>query len=396
VSRAFSPSERQPGQPLLVLAALLGAWLVLRVLLWQPPFDHFVPAQPLAENSAALPLAARAHAGATPAPAHPARAASHADLRDSPVPLAALIERRSFEPPPPFVWSVASYQLPPGSKAAAAPSVRRIVGQQLLLAAAFSHLEQAPGIAVYFGTSGKAASPAALAAGDRPLLGQAVAMAAGSRRWSADGWLLLRRDSDSPFLSGRPAYGRSQVGAVLRYRLAAASGHRPQAYARAGRALSRARETEVAAGLSVRPVPGVPLRVAGEVRAFDGAAGRELRPAAFAVTELPPARLPLGLTAEAYAQGGYVAGDNATAFADGQVRVEGIVARLGKAAELRAGAAAWGGAQKGASRVDIGPSAALTFRIGATRSRLAVDYRLRVAGRAEPGSGPALTFSAGF
>jgi hypothetical protein len=56
----------------------------------------------------------------------------------------------------------------------------------------------------------------------------------------------------------------------------------------------------------------------------------------------------------------------------------------------------WGGAQKHAERLDVGPSVAASFRIGEANSRLALDYRFRVAGNAEPMSGPALTFSAGF
>ena len=63
---------------------------------------------------------------------------------------------------------------------------------------------------------------------------------------------------------------------------------------------------------------------------------------------------------------------------------------------LRVGAGAWGGAQEGASRLDVGPTAAETFRLGDVRARLAADYRVRVAGEAEPASGPALTVSAGF
>jgi hypothetical protein len=65
-------------------------------------------------------------------------------------------------------------------------------------------------------------------------------------------------------------------------------------------------------------------------------------------------------------------------------------------AEVSAGAGVWGGAQKGAARLDIGPTAAASFRLGESRGRVAADYRFRVAGEAEPRSGPALTLSAGF
>ena len=70
--------------------------------------------------------------------------------------------------------------------------------------------------------------------------------------------------------------------------------------------------------------------------------------------------------------------------------------RLGGEDELRVGVGAWGGAQKQAARFDIGPTASVAFRLGEARARLAVDYRLQVAGHAAPASGPAVTFSAGF
>jgi hypothetical protein len=125
------------------------------------------------------------------------------------------------------------------------------------------------------------------------------------------------------------------------------------------------------------------------------AGGSELRPALMAATELAPLGLPGGLRADAYLQAGYVAGRFATAFVDGQGRVERPVARIGDA-ELAVGAGIWGGAQKGAARLDIGPTAALAFRLGEARGRVAADYRFRLAGGAEPSSGPAVTLSAGF
>jgi hypothetical protein len=234
-------------------------------------------------------------------------------------------------------------------------------------------------------------------AGEQPLLGRnAARRAVALSRWSGDGWLLLRGGSSGPLTAVGPSYGRSQTGAVLRYRLAESSGHRPVVYVRATRALQGPPETEVAAGLAARPFARLPVSVAGELRVTEGSAGREVRPAAFAVTELPPARLPGGLRAEVYAQAGYVGGRVATPFVDGQARIDAPVARLGKDAEVRAGGGVWGGAERHAARLDVGPSAMVSFRLGEAQSRVAVDYRLRVAGDAAPASGPALTFSAGF
>lgn len=208
-------------------------------------------------------------------------------------------------------------------------------------------------------------------------------------------WVLLRDDTVTPVTSGRGSYGRSQAGAALRYRLVPSSGHRPTAYLRASASIDGPREAEVALGVSARPLPSVPIVFAAEVRGARFAHDTEARPAAFAYSELAPIALPFGTRAEAYVQGGYVGGRYATPFIDGQVRVDRPLARLGPA-ELRAGGGAWGGAQKGAERLDVGPGATVAFDVAGAPLRVSADWRFRVAGEAEPSSGPALTVSAGF
>ncbi|MEY4238629.1 MAG: hypothetical protein RL339_1230, partial [Pseudomonadota bacterium] len=111
--------------------------------------------------------------------------------------------------------------------------------------------------------------------------------------------------------------------------------------------------------------------------------------------ELPRFTLPAGLAGEVSAQAGDVGGPGGTAFVDGQLRVERRLLRLGRS-ELRAGLGAWGGAQKGANRIDVGPSATLDFPVGGGQGRVSADWRLRAAGNAAPQSGPAITLSAGF
>jgi hypothetical protein len=183
---------------------------------------------------------------------------------------------------------------------------------------------------------------------------------------------------------------------VVRYRLAPDSGYRPTAYLRGTAALVHPHDREVAAGLSARPIPRVPLTVAAELRVGDINSTMRVRPAIMAVTELLPRKLPLHLLGEAYAQAGYVGGRGATAFIDGQLRIDRGIARIGRA-ELRAGGGAWGGAQKDASRLDIGPAATLGVSVSdIVFARVTADWRFRVAGNAVPESGPALTLSAGF
>lgn len=113
-------------------------------------------------------------------------------------------------------------------------------------------------------------------------------------------------------------------------------------------------------------------------------------------TQVRPIDLPMETRAEFYAQAGYVGGKFKTGFADGQLRIDRRVAEFGKG-ELRAGGGSWAGAQKGAARIDVGPTATLGIPIGdAASARVAVDWRFRVEGDARPDSGPAVTLSAGF
>ncbi len=141
---------------------------------------------------------------------------------------------------------------------------------------------------------------------------------------------------------------------MVRYRLAPTSGHAPQVYLRGSVALEGRPEREVALGVSARPFAGVPVRLAAEARVREADSGIEARSAAYAVTELAPVRLPGGLTGEAYLQGGYVTGDFATPFVDGQARITRTLAGDDDF-RLEAGGGAWGGAQQDAQRLDVGP-----------------------------------------
>jgi hypothetical protein len=223
-------------------------------------------------------------------------------------------------------------------------------------------------------------------------------------RWSGDAWLLLR-DGGNGFNApgaGLPGavipsgfYGGSQAGAVLRYRLAPDSNWRPTLYLRAASGIERPRGEEVALGFAVRPLPKVPVTAMIEGRATRTMSGTIVRPAAALVTELPPFRLPAGVRGEMYLQAGYVGGRDATGFVDGQLRLEKPLASVG-GLKLRVGGGAWGGAQRGARRLDLGPTATLELPLGVANSRLSADYRFRLAGSAAPDSGPAITVSVGF
>ena len=222
------------------------------------------------------------------------------------------------------------------------------------------------------------------------------------RRWYADSWLLVRSGNQPPALSARAAaYGGSQAGAVLRYGIAPASALRPQVYLRASAAVAtQERQNEAALGLMVRPVRRLPIAVLGEWRLQAQSSQIRTRPVVMAVTELPPLRLPFDVEAEAYAQGGWAGGRDATPFYDLSAGLQRRVMRPLHGIRLSAGGAVWSGGQRGAARLDVGPRIELRGMVGPTSRRIGVrvgvDWRFRVAGRAEPGSGPALTVATGF
>ena len=218
----------------------------------------------------------------------------------------------------------------------------------------------------------------------------------GRQRWSGDAWVFWRDGSDAPLVPGQASYGRSQIGSVLRYRLQPGARHQGSLYLRAVAAVEGPIQRDVAVGASVRPLPGMPIVLAAEARASQTATGTEIRPAVFAYSQIAPLPLAGRVQSDGYVQAGYVGGDYETAFVDGQVRIDRSIAGGGEGFDLRAGLAGWGGAQKDASRLDVGPRIATTFGLGDGRGQLAADWRFRIAGDATPASGPAITFSTGF
>lgn len=402
------------GQPLVALVAILGGWVVVRTLMWDageagwPAITERpaliaaasvkpAPALPMARHDA-VSIDARRETPPEPLLTSGTMAGSMAGSIVGPTPRPTSLPLVSLGAPPlaeapeampvPLRVSPMPHPMPVHAVSAqGVPSLPHekpllivpVAAQHLLWLRAMTRLPLPPEIAGYASAVSQA----------RPMAPMQP------RRWSGDGWLLLR---DGKGTAGAgftpPSYGASQVGAVIRYRLAPENAHRLALYLRATAALGSVRDQQAAGGLSARPVAKLPVTVAAEVRAVrQTGGGTRLRPAAFAVTELPEQQIGGGMRLEAYAQAGYVGGRDATAFADGQVRIDREIADW-REFRLRGGAAAWGGAQKGAGRIDVGPS--VTIGAPSVNARLGLDWRLRVAGQANPRSGPALTLSAGF
>jgi hypothetical protein len=177
--------------------------------------------------------------------------------------------------------------------------------------------------------------------------------------------------------------GASQAGARLLYNV-----NRQIAVALRTSADVGRRGGEVAGGLRVQPVTGLPLWFTAERRqSFGSGSGRDAF-ALFAEAGIYRQSLPWQLTLEGYAQGGIVGLRSRDAFADGGLALTRPLIR-----NLSIGAGAWGGVQPGLYRVDAGPR--LTMRVR-PNVRVHLDWRQRLAGNVQPGSGPAITLAGDF
>lgn len=378
-SAAASQVRVRRGQPLLVFGLLLAGWIGLRAVMWErielPPLRKAVETA----IARAVPSAAKS----APALANQVQQIAPASAALQPVPSPSVDVAPlppSVNPAPPLVFGGGS-----------SDSVRVAAAHQLAWMAGVAQLPVPRFITERLAQTQRIGGLVPLEQTRVPP-GAAV-----PSRWSADGWLLLREGGAGATVTGLPSptYGASQAGAVIRYRLSTANRHQPALYLRVSSAVQRPRGEEAALGVSARPLAQLPVAVQVELRATQQVRGTTLRPAISAVSGLPRLDLPAGFLSEFYGQAGFVGGPDSTAFADAQVRIERRIARLGRG-ELRAGLGAWGGAQKGAGRLDIGPTATIDFALGAGQGRVSADWRLRTSGNAAPQSGPALTLSAGF
>lgn len=367
------------GQPVVVLAGIMLLWVTARIALWQSPFPLNLP------NLPEVALAAPPLAIATPV--RNAVAAVPQVTAGALQPGAAGMRTGALAPAYPVMFE-------PASLASRGAPIDENSAHQLMWLAAFG--PSGPEIGAARRSWPAATARAAQAA---PFIAQVSPQASATDdRWSLSAWAFLRQGGSGVHVAGAPvpqSYGASQAGGVLRYRLAPTSAHAPAAYMRATSALNRSDDRELALGLSLRPLARVPVAVMGEGRLRVVGGDMQMRPAIMAVSEFPPLALPRGLRAETYLQAGQVLGPDATAFADGQLRITAGAGEL-KAAKLRAGGGIWGGIQEGAARLDAGPSAQLDLAVGSGTARLGVDYRVRLAGDAVPNSGVAVTLSTGF
>ena len=204
-------------------------------------------------------------------------------------------------------------------------------------------------------------------------------------RLQLSAWALLRGKPGPSSLATGGTLGGSQAGARLTYNFSRMLGVSLRSTSPAG----GARGGEIAAGVRITPFRSIPVSLTAERRQAIGKLGGGR--SAFAlfleggVYQRPVA---WGFELDAYAQAGVVGMRSRDLFADGALTMTRPM--FGRYA---AGFGMWGGVQPGLYRVDIGPRVSMKVR---SNMRVHLDYRYRLAGNAEPGSGPVVTLGADF
>jgi hypothetical protein len=219
-------------------------------------------------------------------------------------------------------------------------------------------------------------------------------------RWQVYAYAFVRGNSSNGDVlapaggSGAGQYGGSQFAVIARIQIGKQHS-RTWLYTRITDAPSQGlqynAQREFAGGITIAPFVKRPIFIAAERRIRRGKDAT----AVYLSAAIDPRPLLKTFTLSGYAQGGIVDSGQVAAFGDAALRLDKIITQKSNS-KFSAGMGAWAGGQKGAQRLDIGPSIHGTAKLGKVNFSLSADWRFRVAGRASPGNGPALTLSAGL
>ena len=151
---------------------------------------------------------------------------------------------------------------------------------------------------------------------------------------------------------------------------------------------------DIAFGVAVRPLRGLPVDVHAERRVVIAGGERDAT-LLYVAGGVDNRALPHDFRLSAYGQAGVADFGDVVGFADAAVVVKRDVAAV-RGVRLALGSIAAVSVQPGARRVDVGPRAALLLTEVGQGAQISIDWRERVAGNALPGSGLALTVAADF
>ncbi len=209
--------------------------------------------------------------------------------------------------------------------------------------------------------------------------------------WSLSAFAIYRPNSGPASLSPTSQLGGSQFGFRLQRNLIQPSPNLTLSLnLRGSTPLKISSGKEAGIGLAIRRAGRMPIELIAERRVAFDRGGRNAFAGLIATgfNDLPTVA---GFNLNGYAQAGIVGLQRRDGFVDGSLRLDRKIASKGSFA-VELGGGVWGAVQPHVSRVDIGPSAAIRFRIGKAGVRLGSEWRQRVSGNARPGSGPAITF----
>lgn len=250
-----------------------------------------------------------------------------------------------------------------------------------------------PGVDDYYLTPGSAAPSTEMAMRSAPIR-PAVQVTPtfhdegkprGYDRWQLSAWAMMRSRPGPPALAANGMLGGSQGGARLLYRFDPRLG----ASVRATSALQSTQQgMEIAAGLRAQPFLSIPVAVTIERRQWVGKGIGRSDFALFAEGGVWGRSLPMDFRLDGYLQAGVVGIRQRDWFVDGSATATRPLWR-----NLSGGFGVWGGAQRGLRRFDAGPR--LTLEMG-RGMRVHADYRAKLAGNAQPGSGAVVTLAGDF
>lgn len=215
-------------------------------------------------------------------------------------------------------------------------------------------------------------------------------------------WLFARQGSGPKRLrSTSPAsqfsvaqYGASQAGAILTYKMLGDSSRNISTFARAATALSSSGQEELAIGIKTKPLSDLPISFFAEQRFRAGEDSNHGTAFYLAGGTGPDLLLP-ETSLETYGQMGFIFARDDSYFFDASAALQKQVIERG-GHKITAGAGVWASGQEGATRVDIGPRVKFHVPVGQVDMQVSLDWRERIGGNADPGSGASVTLSTGF
>lgn len=205
----------------------------------------------------------------------------------------------------------------------------------------------------------------------------------GLNRLSMSAWGTMRYKAGSDSLANAGTLGGSQAGARVLWK------YSPELAlsVRASAPVNSTRGAEGAVGIRYQPFASLPVAMTLERRHRFRDYGQSAF-ALFAEGGVYGRPMPFQSTLDGYFQGGVVDFNDPDWFVDGQLAVTRPIWR-----NLSGGVGVWGGAQPGLNRFDAGPRLSLRLT---PKIRAHFDYRYKVAGNAQPGSGAVMTLAGDF